>query len=38
MGRLELDLGNFDCEFGGLGPLVSTSVKLFVTTFFNNLV
>jgi len=37
MGRLELDFGGIDCEFGGLSPLASTSVKI-VTTFLNNLV
>jgi len=37
MGKLELDFGGIDCEFGGISPLVSTSVES-VTTFFNNLV
>jgi len=27
MGRQELDFGGIDCEFGGLSPLVSTSVE-----------
>jgi len=27
MGRLELDFGGIDCEFGGLSPLASTSVE-----------
>jgi len=27
MGRLELDFGGIDCEFGGLRPLASTSVE-----------
>jgi len=27
MGRLELDVGGIDCEFGGLSPLASTSVE-----------
>jgi len=27
MGRLELDFGGIDCEFGGLIPLASTSVE-----------
>jgi len=26
-GRLELDLGGIDCEFGGIRPLASTSVE-----------
>jgi len=26
-GRLELDFGGIDCEFGGLSPLVSTSAE-----------
>jgi len=34
MGRLELDVGGIDCEFGGLGPLASTSVeKCHLTTW-----
>jgi len=28
MGRLELDFGGIDCEFGGLSPLTSTSVEV----------
>jgi len=27
MGRLELDCGSIDCEFGGVSPLASTSVE-----------
>jgi len=27
MGRLKLDFGGIDCEFGGLSPLASTSVE-----------
>jgi len=27
MGRLELDFGGIDCEFGGLRPLASTSAE-----------
>jgi len=27
MGKLELDFGRIDCEFGGLSPLASTSVE-----------
>jgi len=27
MGRLELDFGGIDCEFGELSPLASTSVE-----------
>jgi len=27
MGRLELDFGGIDCEFGGLSPLASTNVE-----------
>jgi len=34
MGRLELDFGSIDCEFGGHSPLASTSVeKLFLITW-----
>ena len=28
MGRLELEFGGIDCEFGGLSPLTSTSVEV----------
>jgi len=27
MGRLELEFGGIECEFGGLNPLASTSVE-----------
>jgi len=29
MGRLELDFGGIDCEFGGLSSLASTFVEKF---------
>ena len=37
MGRIELDFGGIDCEFGGLSPLASTSVEK-CHNFFNYLV
>jgi len=37
MGRQELEFGGIDCEFGGLSPLASTSVKM-CHNFLNNLV
>jgi len=37
MGRLELDFGDIDCEFGGLSPLASTSAERY-HNFFNDLV
>jgi len=37
VGRLELDFGGIDCEFGGLSRLLPLLLKN-VTTFFNNLV
>jgi len=37
MGRLELDFGGIDCEFGGSARLLSLLLKS-VITFFNNLV
>jgi len=36
MGRLELDFGGIDCEFGGSASLLPLLLKS-VTTFFNNL-
>jgi len=29
MGRLELDIGRIDNEFGGINPLASTSIEKF---------
>jgi len=37
MGRLELDFGVIDCEFGGSARLLQLLLKN-LTTFFNNLV
>jgi len=37
MGRLELDFGGIDCEFGGSARLLPLLLKS-VTTFLNNLV
>jgi len=37
MGRLEVDFGGIDCEFGGISPLASTSVEVS-KRFFNYLV
>ena len=41
MGRLELDFGGIDCEFGGLSPFASTSVEkchnFFLITWFSGI-
>jgi len=37
MGRLELDFGGIDCEFGGSARLLPLLLKS-VSTFLNNLV
>ena len=37
MGRLQLDFGGIDCEFGRLSPLAPTSAERY-HSFFNNVV
>jgi len=37
MGRLELDFGGIDCEYGGSARLLPPLLKR-ITTFFSNLV
>jgi len=33
MGRVELDVGGLDCEFGGHSPLASTSIEQYHNFF-----